>query len=92
MFINPLHKTEEMIGYEIRAWDFEPCPGRDDRYVEGEVVAYHRDRDLLEVRVTFDSTKLNRETIFTAPFGHMMMDEDPIEPGFERIVTIRKVS
>jgi hypothetical protein len=88
--IDALNKTEELVGHGIKAWDFEPRPGRPDHYVVGIVVDYHEDRDLLEVRVNFDSLvaaygEEPRETIFTPPFGHMFSDTDPVEPGHKRI-------
>jgi hypothetical protein len=89
---NITYKTNELIGKTVRSWDFEPCPGRADRFIEGEVVAYHADRDLLEVRVTFDSTGRNRTSVFTAPMGHMLSDDDPIEPGYERLSLVEGVA
>lgn len=44
------------IGTNIRAYDFEPCPGREDCYIEGKIigidkVSFHG----YVVEVTFDS-------------------------------------
>ena len=88
--IDPLYKTEEMVGRSVQAWDFEPCEGRPDRYVRGIVVDYHADRDLLEIAVNFDSLvaaygKEPRAVIYTAPFGHMTWDEEPEVEGHKRI-------
>jgi hypothetical protein len=83
-----LNKTTDMIGTLIRAWDFDPCPGRPDRFVDGIVTGYDAAHDLLIVDVAFDSTKLNRDVIYTAPFGHMMDDTNPIDPGHQRISVI----
>lgn len=88
-----LYKTNEMIGKVIRAYDFEPREGHPDYYVEGEVVAYHADRDLLELKVSKDTVSENekcefRVTVFTPPFGHCMSDEDPFVEGHERIAVL----
>ena len=88
------NNTREMIGSKVRAYDFEPRPGdRPDYYVEGEVVDYIADRDLLVISVTKDTIHEHegapfRHEIYTPPFGHMMFDEDPIVEGHKRIEVI----
>ncbi len=54
------------VGDRIRSWDFQPCEGRADRYVEGEFVRLSDDGRLV-IRCEFDSTTLDRvgQEIFT---------------------------
>ena len=48
------------VGDRIRSWDFQPCEGRADRYVEG-VFERISDDGRLVIRCAFDSTNMGRE-------------------------------
>lgn len=80
-----LNLTTELVGETIRAWDFEPCEGRADRYVEGIVTEYMPERDRLVIEVAVDSTGMGRTVVYTPPLGRIYDDEDPITQGYARI-------
>ena len=65
------------VGDFVKAYDFEPCPGRRDIYVIGEVVKIEEETDKLKVKVYKDTTylsKLKREFIWTPKPGYIMFE------------------
>ncbi len=59
-------ETIFQVGDRIRSWDFQPCEGRADRFVEGVIERIAGDGRLV-VRCDFDSTGMNRvgQEVFT---------------------------
>jgi hypothetical protein len=63
------------VGKRVRAYDFEPSPGRTDRYVEGTVTSIDELRGLLVIKVEVDTCHDRaRIVIQTPPPGSMIMD------------------
>jgi len=84
------------VGARIKAYDFQPCPGRPDQYVEGVIVRIDEHRGLYEVVVMKDACFSNppRPRVMVPMPGRLIMlefegrvtrlddDTDPEKPLF----------
>jgi len=78
------HECSFLVGDRIRAWDFEPMPGREDAYVEGTFKGYSDDGRMIVTNITKDTLygpgasfekSPAREEILTPPFGKVLFGE-----------------
>lgn len=72
------------VGAYIRAYDFEPCRGREDKYIEGEVVEHLKAGDIcpyhaLVVKVEVDHLDRHQDYMYvpmetSADYNHRIFE------------------
>lgn len=65
--MSKINWTKTFLGKHVRCYDFEPCEGHRDRYVEGKCIEVNEAEGLMVVSVEVDTlfVKGGRESIKT---------------------------